>query len=116
MNHDHSDLANSHFYCVVDGGWSKWEHGPCTKTCGGGTMSMIRQCNNPEPSCGGNVCVGSSIVLLEASCSDLCCPGKKIRIILDFTVWLYKAIYSYMANPSSRSYSYKVRTEEEILC
>ena len=60
---------------TVDGGWSEWEHGQCTKTCGGGTMSMIRKCNNPEPSCGGNDCVGSSSVL-DARCNNSCCPGK----------------------------------------
>ena len=69
--------ANSlHVIIVVNGGWSEWENGPCTKTCGGGTMSMIRKCNNPEPSCGGNDCVGPSSILLEASCNDICCPGK----------------------------------------
>ena len=39
-------------------------------------MTMIRKCNNPEPSCGGNDCVGSSSALLEALCNDLCCLGK----------------------------------------
>ena len=64
------------FYCIVDGGWSDWEHGPCTKTCGGGKMSMIRKCNNPEPSCGGNECTGSNVFPLETPCNGFCCLGK----------------------------------------
>ena len=65
---------------IVNGGWSEWEYGPCTKTCGGGTMSMIRKCNNPEPSCGGNDCIGSSSVF-DAPCNNLCCPGKMHSVV-----------------------------------
>ena len=45
-------------------------------------MSMIRKCNNPEPSCGGNECVGSNSFPLHTPCNEFCCPGKiMIRII-----------------------------------
>ena len=46
-------------HCIVDGGWSSWTCGPCSKTCGGGKKSCSRRCNNPIPSCGGNGCPGS---------------------------------------------------------
>ena len=69
------------YYCyIVDGGWSEWERGPCTKTCGGGKMSMIRKCNNPEPSCGGNECVGSNSFPLETPCNGFCCSGKMMLL------------------------------------
>ena len=68
--------AKISYCCIVDGGWSKWERGPCTKTCGGGKLSIIRKCNNPEPSCGGNECVGSDILTLQTPCNEFCCSGK----------------------------------------
>lgn len=43
----------------VDGGWSDWTCGVCSKSCGGGTQNCTRYCNNPSPSCGGLDCVGS---------------------------------------------------------
>lgn len=47
--------------CVpVDGGWSDWSCGACSADCGGGTMTCTRSCNNPPPSCGGQVCSGGA--------------------------------------------------------
>ena len=61
---------------VVDGGWSSWVIGPCTKTCGGGTQMLTRRCDNPTPSCGGNKCLGSNVD--QNKCSTNCCSGKII--------------------------------------
>ena len=61
---------------VVDGGWSSWRLGPCSKTCGGGTQTLTRSCSNPTPSCGGKECKGPSSN--SKTCSDFCCPGKII--------------------------------------
>ncbi|XP_071144068.1 insulin-like growth factor-binding protein complex acid labile subunit [Mytilus edulis] len=49
--------------CIVpvDGGWSDWENSTCSVTCGDGTVTMNRECNNPVPSGGGNNCSGKSI-------------------------------------------------------
>ena len=63
-------------HCVVDGGWSSWVTGPCTKTCDGGTQVLTRRCNNPTPSCGGYNCSGSSVD--QNVCNVNCCPGKII--------------------------------------
>ena len=71
-------------YSVVDGGWSTWRVGPCSKTCGGGTQEYIRVCDNPTPACGGKQCVGSSSY--SANCNPVCCPGK----ILTVTIILIK--------------------------
>ena len=55
-------------HCVVDGGWSSWTCGSCSKTCGDGTMRCNRICNNPRPYCGGNSCLGLSVA--ERSCNN----------------------------------------------
>ncbi|XP_063682344.1 A disintegrin and metalloproteinase with thrombospondin motifs adt-1-like [Bolinopsis microptera] len=47
--------------CPRNGGWSgfgSWSK--CTKTCGGGTQTKIRSCNNPSPAYGGKGCIGAS--------------------------------------------------------
>ncbi|XP_052282757.1 coadhesin-like isoform X1 [Dreissena polymorpha] len=46
---------------VVHGGWSVWSAwGVCDVTCGNGTMTRSRQCNNPTPLNGGEDCQGPS--------------------------------------------------------
>ena len=64
---------------VVDGGWSSWIQGTCSKTCGGGTEISTRRCNNPVPSCGGNDCRGLRVD--TNLCNTHCCPGKVITKI-----------------------------------
>ena len=59
---------------VVDGGWSSWIHGLCSKTCGGGMRNVTRQCNNLKLSCEGNDCTSESHY--TEKCNDICCPGK----------------------------------------
>ncbi|KAM9324527.1 hemicentin-1 [Gastrophryne carolinensis] len=45
--------------CPVDGKWSSWQAwNPCSKTCGKGTQTRIRLCNNPPPSSDGTICEG----------------------------------------------------------
>ena len=61
---------------IVDGGWSSWKLGPCSKTCGGGIQNYTRVCNNPKPSCGGKKCEGVSSYTANKTCNDLCCPGN----------------------------------------
>ena len=63
---------------LVDGGWSSWTYGPCSKTCGGGTQRETRSCDNPTPYCGGNGCSGLSVD--QNVCNDHCCPSKFITL------------------------------------
>ena len=45
---------------AVDGGWSEWsQFFPCSKTCGGGSITRFRNCNNPSPVDGGKDCPGA---------------------------------------------------------
>ncbi|XP_052809330.1 coadhesin-like [Mya arenaria] len=51
-------------YCnlcdVIDGSWSVWgSWGRCDVTCGNGTKSRVRSCNNPAPAHGGDDCQGA---------------------------------------------------------
>jgi hypothetical protein len=42
----------------VDGGWSPWQQGACSKSCGGGLKVSNHACDSPAPLCGGKDCVG----------------------------------------------------------
>ena len=60
---------------AVDGDWGNWGvFTKCTVTCGTGTMSRMRHCNEPTPSTYGKHCVGSNN---EAqTCTREICPGN----------------------------------------
>ncbi|CAH2311914.1 hemicentin-1 isoform X2 [Pelobates cultripes] len=59
--------------CPVDGLWSPWfSWGPCSKTCGKGTQTRRRLCNNPSPSFDGLPCEGQDIQM--QICNDQHCP------------------------------------------
>ena len=57
--------------CPIDGGWSTWVTGACSKSCGTGSQTKARQCNNPAPSNGGADCVGQET--LTQSCNTQAC-------------------------------------------
>ena len=50
----------------------------CNATCGGGMLTMTRQCTNPAPRCGGANCTGLSEY--EKQCNTQCCPGTKSSV------------------------------------
>ncbi|KAM4642152.1 hemicentin-1 [Discoglossus pictus] len=59
--------------CPVDGAWSPWQAwGPCSKSCGKGTQTRVRLCNNPPPSFDGSPCNGKDSQM--QICSDKPCP------------------------------------------
>ncbi|XP_062577890.1 semaphorin-5A-like, partial [Saccostrea cucullata] len=69
-------IKSDTYVCIkvtVHGGWSGWNSwGGCSVTCGSGTRTRIRSCDNPSPRFGGQPCSG------ESSESSLCnthnCP------------------------------------------
>ena len=59
----------------VDGVWSIWaDWAACSLTCGDGTQTRSRTCDNPAPSNGGADCVGSTDD--TQACNDGACPGN----------------------------------------
>ena len=43
-------------------------------TCGGGTKSRTRECNNPEPQFDGEYCSGDNKEISD--CGQIPCPGN----------------------------------------
>ncbi|XP_078600508.1 coadhesin-like [Branchiostoma floridae x Branchiostoma japonicum] len=62
------------FFCEeVNGQWSPWTAWSlCDRTCGGGTETRTRTCDNPPPSNGGADCVGESTE--TGPCATNACP------------------------------------------
>ena len=61
---------------LVNGGlgeWTAWSS--CSVSCGGGSRSKNRPCDNPTPAHGGKVCSGSADNELE-ECNSNECPGN----------------------------------------
>lgn len=64
----------SDIYCfTVDGSWGAWSSwGTCTVTCGGGSYSRSRQCDDPAPANGGLQCPGDQSEF--GNCNNQSCP------------------------------------------
>ncbi|XP_052593110.1 hemicentin-1 isoform X2 [Peromyscus californicus insignis] len=59
--------------CPVHGVWSVWQPwGACSKSCGKGSQTRTRLCNNPPPSFGGAYCSGAETQMQV--CSERPCP------------------------------------------
>ncbi|XP_071802483.1 A disintegrin and metalloproteinase with thrombospondin motifs 10-like [Asterias amurensis] len=57
---------------VVNGGWTQWQFGPCSRTCGGGQQTLTRTCTNPAPQNGGQNCFGNTNEIV--TCNTQICP------------------------------------------
>ncbi|XP_053551322.1 properdin [Bombina bombina] len=58
--------------CPSIGGWSDWSSwSDCSVTCEKGLRKRSRECNNPEPSCGGG-CIGISEQIEECDTQQIC--------------------------------------------
>ena len=52
----------------VDGNWSDWaQWSSCSNTCGKGTISRSRNCDDPAPAFGGQGCGGSNTEMEECN-------------------------------------------------
>ncbi|XP_066268291.1 coadhesin-like [Branchiostoma lanceolatum] len=60
--------------CTRDGGWSDWVDGECSVTCGDGTQTRTRTCDNPAPENGGADCDGDASEVV--ACSEDPCPTE----------------------------------------
>ena len=72
------DLSVYLYVCLplisVNGGFSNWSaYGACSKSCGAGTKTRTRKCNNPAPAYGGANCVGDTTQ--STACKFRECPG-----------------------------------------
>ncbi|XP_048839072.1 LOW QUALITY PROTEIN: A disintegrin and metalloproteinase with thrombospondin motifs 20-like [Brienomyrus brachyistius] len=60
----------------LDGMWGPWgPYSACSRPCGGGTKSTVRDCNKPEPRNGGRFCVGRRMKF--RSCGTDPCPRDR---------------------------------------
>ena len=67
-------LAHADSFFEVDGLWSDWMRwSPCSVTCGDGSKTRARMCDNPAPSNGGKSCSGNAYDMQQ--CSETICPG-----------------------------------------
>ena len=63
---------------AVNGRWGSFgDYGECTVTCGGGSRSRFRECNNPVPQHGGDDCTvdGSTYIETKTCNENICPPG-----------------------------------------
>jgi hypothetical protein len=65
----------------MDGFWSSWSNfTECSTTCGKGTQTRKRTCDNPPPD-GGQFCRGNDTEIIECIQPD--CPGIFFTLISD---------------------------------
>ena len=75
LNHEICRTGRNRCLFSVDGGWSNWSQWTdCSVTCGDGTITRFRQCDNPQPASGGVTCTGDATE--SSDCNEASCPGK----------------------------------------
>ncbi|XP_071122517.1 coadhesin-like [Mytilus edulis] len=69
------------FVCPVNGGWSTWSYlDTCSVTCGYGTQTKTRSCNNPSPLGSGLYCQGLSYG--SENCNEFVCPDSYMAFFI----------------------------------
>ncbi|KAM4697186.1 properdin-like [Rhinophrynus dorsalis] len=65
--------------CPVNGDWSQWSTwSKCSVTCEFGIAQRFRECNDPEPTCGGR-CVGNPTETTRCNTGQVC-PTDRIQV------------------------------------
>lgn len=77
--------------CPTDGGYGQWSgFGQCSVSCGGGSTSRTRKCDNPKPSNGGKDCSKLGPNEEIKTCNNDDCPGEHsflpTEFYLDFNI------------------------------
>jgi hypothetical protein len=73
------------FLLQENGKWGRWSpFNDCTLSCGGGTQTRSRLCNDPAPSNGGEACPGISEETILCNTQD--CPSlfPNFKLIFQF--------------------------------
>ncbi|XP_078656418.1 receptor-type tyrosine-protein phosphatase epsilon-like [Branchiostoma floridae x Branchiostoma belcheri] len=66
----------------VDGGWSPWtDWPPCSVSCGNGTRTRTRTCDNPSPAYGGRDCEGAASETQTCPDQPACPTGPSVGLI-----------------------------------
>ena len=77
--------------CPVNGNWSTWQDwNSCSVTCGSGSRSRYKECNNPEPVHGGSNCQGNDTEI--ESCSMKLCPDNWTFVVIGVALAVVAAI------------------------
>ena len=64
----------------VSGSWGEWrDWSQCSQTCGGGTKTRRRLCDNPSPAFGGADCPGDHSQQRQCNSHQCEVPGKNIK-------------------------------------
>ena len=62
------------FTFIVDGNWTSWsDWTSCSQSCGAGFQNRTRNCTNPPPTNGGQLCNG--VMVGTKRCNIVPCPG-----------------------------------------
>ena len=65
----------------VDGGWGEWgSWSSCSVTCGSGTETRTKECDNPAPKGTGADCTGDSSE--SQQCDAGVCPGMLVVVVV----------------------------------
>ena len=76
----HIASAFSLFFLKVNGGYGAWsDNDKCSKSCGSGTKTRRRLCNNPTPKNGGDDCSKLGPANQSVTCNpQVCPPGEHV--------------------------------------
>lgn len=91
--------------CPVNGGWSGWGGwSSCSASCGGGTQTRTRSCNNPPPTNGGADCSGPNSE--SQSCNTQSCGPvlhwRKQGCYISSDTWAQNLPACPYSNPNSQ--------------
>ena len=77
------------FVLLVNGGYGAWtSYGPCSKTCGAGTQTRSRPCNNPAPLNGGKNCSSLGPAKESKPCNIEMCYGNYCHHHADLKIFI----------------------------